>query len=278
MLNDPQPAAALVFVTRPRSRNGEALSVVGDLSYLRIADHLRQRIRNGDLAPGARLPAHRVLAEEHDVSEILIRRALDLLRNEGLVESRRGSGTFVRERPPVRRVSMERYLADAGAQTVPRTSFTQDQGITWTRYRLDKAFRWISADERLATLFNVEVGARVLERRFVFYAADVPSQISRTCLLASDVEATPVANPDNESWPGGNIAQLRTLGIDVDDIVEETAVRMPTPEEAEALGIGSGIPVFAITRQMLASGRVVEVADPIVLPGDRAVRVDRITL
>ena len=247
-------------------------------AYLRIADLLREQIHSGELAQGARLPTHRVLADQHGVSEILIRRALDLLRTQGLVESRRGSGTFVRERPSVRRVSMDRYLADAGRQDVPRTSFTRDQGITWSQYRLDKAFSWIEADERMARLFGVEAGVRVLERRFVFYAAGVPSQMSRTCLLASDVAGTPVENPDNEPWPGGNIAQLRTLGIEVSDIVEETAVRMPAPEEVAALGIGRGVPVFAITRQMLAGGRVVEVADPIVIPGDRTVRVDRITL
>ncbi|MEW9548152.1 UTRA domain-containing protein [Nonomuraea sp. NPDC050783] len=133
------------------------------------------------------------------------------------------------------------------------------------------------ADGRLAGLFGVPVGTRVLERRFVFYASGVPSRLSCSCLLAADVEGTPVADPGNEPWPGGNIGQLRSLGIEVDgDIVEETAVRMPTPEEAGLLGIGAGVPVFAITRQMFAGGRVVEVADPIVIPGDRAVRVDRI--
>jgi GntR family transcriptional regulator len=38
------------------------------------------------------------------------------------------------------------------------------------------------------------------------------------------------------------------------------------------------VPVFAITRVMYASGRVVEVADPITIPGDRAVRWDEVTL
>ncbi|MFF5206405.1 UTRA domain-containing protein [Streptosporangium sp. NPDC000396] len=161
---------------------------------------------------------------------------------------------------------------------MPQTSFTRDAGIVWSQYRLDKAFAWIEADERLAGLFEVEAGARVLERRFVFYASGTPSQMSRSCLLAADVEGTPVADPRNEPWPGGNIGQLRTLGIEVDNIVEETTTRMPTPDEVELLGIGAGVPVFSITRQMYAKGRVVEVADPIVIPGDRAVRVDQISL
>ncbi|MGW0808669.1 GntR family transcriptional regulator [Nonomuraea sp. NPDC002799] len=248
-------------------------------AYERIAEHLRQRIRSGELGPGSRLPSHRVMAEEYGVSDIIIRRVVDLLRMEGLVESKRGSGTFVRTRPSVRRISMDRYLADKGPQAVPQTSFTRDQGISWSQYRLDKRFDWIEADERLAGLFDVPVGTRALERRFVFYASGAPSQMSRSCLLARDVEGTPVADPRNEPWPGGNIGQLRSLGIEVNgDIIEETAVRMPTPEEMELLGITPGVPVFAITRQMFSNGRVVEVADPIVIPGDRAARVDRISV
>lgn len=247
-------------------------------AYLRVADHLREQIKSGHLAPGVKLPPQRVLAEEHGVSDILIRRALEILRNEGLIESRQGSGTFVRPRPPIRRISMSRYQADAGPQDQPQTSFTADAGITWSQYRLDKAFAWIEADARLADLFGVAAGTRVLERRFVFYASGSPSQMSRSCLLASDVESTPVADPHNEPWPGGNIGQLRTLNIKIDAIEEVTATRMPTPEEVERLNIASGVPVFAITRQMFSGGRVVEVADPIVTPGDRVVRVDRITL
>jgi len=247
-------------------------------AYLRIADHLRELIASGELAPGAKLPTQRLLAEEHGVSDILIRRALEILRNEGLVESRQGSGTYVRERLPVRRICMDRYLIDAGPQDSPQTSFTHDAGITWSQYRLDKAYRLIRADERLAGLFGVPTGTRVLERRFVFYASGNPSQMARSCLLAADVEGTPVANPNNEPWPGGNIGQLRTLGIEVDKITEETATRMPTPEETELLRIAAGVPVFAITRLMYSKKRVVEVADPIVIPGDRAVRVDHIAL
>lgn len=245
-------------------------------AYKRIAAHLRTLIRSGDLAPGDPLPSHRVMADEHGVSEITIRQAVDLLRAEGLVDSRRGAGTFVRSRPPMRRMTMDRY--QVGTLADPQTSFTRDQGISWSQYRLDKRFEWIEADGRLAELFGVLARTRVLERRFVFYAAGAPSQMSRSCVLAGDVEGTPVADPDSEPWPEGTVGQMRSLGIEIDSVVEETAVRMPTPEEIELLGIGSGVPVFAITRRMSSEGRVVEVADPIVLPGDRTVRVDRIAI
>lgn len=240
-------------------------------AYKHIADELATAILTGQYRPGDRLPRQKDLAEQYEVSAIVVQQAIALLKNAGLVDSSGRGGTIVRERPPIRRISSRRYQADFGPQDEPKTSFTADAGIKWSQYRLDKAYQWIEADERLAELFGVEVGTRVLERRFVFYANGIPSQMSRPCLLASDVEGTPVADPHNEPWPGGTVAQLRTLGLEVDDIAESVATRMPTTEEAKTLGIGPGVPVFAITRRMLAGGRVVEVADPIVIPGDRAV-------
>lgn len=247
-------------------------------AYEHIAEELRAAILNGEYSAGERLPTHQQLATKYEVSAIVIRQAIGRLKSQGLVDTLGRGGTIVRERPAVRRVTMGRYLADAGPQDIPQTSFTADVGITWSQYRLDKAFRYIDADERLAELFGVDVGERILERRFVFYADGLPSQMSRTCLLASDVEGTPVADPKNEPWPGGNIGQLRTLGIEIDRVSEETATRMPTAEEAATLNLGEGVPVFAVTRLMYAGGRVVEVADPIVLPGDRTVRFDEISL
>lgn len=243
-----------------------------------IADDLRTAIQSGELPPGALLPSEREMIERYDVSKTTVAKAIAILRSAGLVVTTPGRGVFVPKRPPVRRISSERYRADADPQDTPSTSFTADQGITWQEYRLDKAYRWIEADERLAELFGVEVDTRVLERRFVFYAKGDPSQMSRPCLLASDVEGTPVADPDREPWPGGTIAQLRSIGIEIDDITESVTARMPTPEEAVTLRIGGGVPVFAITRRMLAGGRVVEVADPIVIPADRAILDYRIQL
>jgi len=246
--------------------------------YQRIADELRAEIESNVLPPGMVLPAARELIERYGTSKSTVEKAISVLRAAGFVESRQGRDTRVRRRPVVRRISAERYRVDAGPQVVPRTSFTAERDISWEEYRLDKTYEWIEADGRLAELFGVEVGTRVLERRFVFYAKGVPSQMSRPCLLASDVEGTPVEDPDKEPWPGGTIAQLRSIGIEVDDITESVAVRMPTAEEAVTLRMGAGTPVFAITRRMLAGGRVVEVADPIVIPGSSAVLDYRIKL
>lgn len=60
-------------------------------AYLRIADTLREGIRDGNLPPGTRLPTIAELCDAHGVSEIVVRQAIALLRGEGLVETRRGA-------------------------------------------------------------------------------------------------------------------------------------------------------------------------------------------
>ncbi|WP_197038534.1 UTRA domain-containing protein [Herbidospora cretacea] len=125
-------------------------------------------------------------------------------------------------------------------------------------------------DERLAFLFGVPTGERVLERDFVFYAKGQPSQISRSCWPRTS--RTRLSPTPRTTWPGGNIGQRRSLGIEIDaEIHESVSCRRPTPEEAKTLQMGTGIPGMAITRRMTSGGRVVEVADPIIIPGDRAV-------
>ena len=60
-----------------------------------LAAHLRREISKGILACHDRLPAERSLAEAHGVARGTVREALMMLEREGLVEIRRGSGTFV---------------------------------------------------------------------------------------------------------------------------------------------------------------------------------------
>jgi DNA-binding GntR family transcriptional regulator len=62
-----------------------------------MADHLRTSIRAGKYQPGDRLPSVRELATQFEVASATASRALDLLRRDGLVTSRPGLGTIVRD-------------------------------------------------------------------------------------------------------------------------------------------------------------------------------------
>ena len=78
--------------------------------YRQIADQIRSLIGNGEVAPGARLPAERDLARQLGVSRPSLREALIALEVEGLLDVRVGSGIYV-TRPGGRANGSE--LADA---------------------------------------------------------------------------------------------------------------------------------------------------------------------
>src|SRR2546426_3701182 len=63
--------------------------------YHRIAEALRERIGNGELAPGARLDNQRKLAQSFGVTLMTLRQALELLERDHLITRRHGLGTFV---------------------------------------------------------------------------------------------------------------------------------------------------------------------------------------
>ena len=82
-----------------------------------IADDLRRQITAGDLVAGAVLPSEADLAGSYGVSRVTVRKALELLREEGLIGSRQGFGWFVAA-PMVRRSlgTLSTIEADLAAQ------------------------------------------------------------------------------------------------------------------------------------------------------------------
>lgn len=72
--------------------------------YRRLADRLHSLVEQGSLGPSTRLPSERALASALRVSRTTVVSAYDALRQEGIFESRQGSGTRVNGRiTPVRR-------------------------------------------------------------------------------------------------------------------------------------------------------------------------------
>ena len=63
--------------------------------YSRLAEDLRRRIRAGDLPSGARLPSSRAMARQLGISRNTVVTAYEVLACEGLIATRRGSGSRV---------------------------------------------------------------------------------------------------------------------------------------------------------------------------------------
>src|SRR5262245_7897362 len=76
---------------------------------IRVVDDIRAKIETHEYAPGQQLPTLEELAKTYLCSLAVIRKAIDLLKQEGLVISLQGKGTYVRTRPAARRHGIDRY-------------------------------------------------------------------------------------------------------------------------------------------------------------------------
>jgi DNA-binding transcriptional MocR family regulator len=89
----------LIMPNRLQTQLGDWSSRQGPL-YRCLADALRAGIERGEIEPGAKLPPERVLARQLAVSRTTVVQAYDVLRGDEWLESRQGSGTWVRRTPP----------------------------------------------------------------------------------------------------------------------------------------------------------------------------------
>lgn len=89
------------------------------IQYRRVADEVKARVLAGEYAAGRVLPSEAVLSGEFGVSRVTVRKALEQLRDEGLVDSRQGFGWFVAgetvRQPLARLATIEDQMRDSGA-------------------------------------------------------------------------------------------------------------------------------------------------------------------
>ena len=63
--------------------------------YVQLYNQIRTDIEQGSLQMGRQLPSERQLAADYGISRLTARKALSLLREEGMISARRGRGSFV---------------------------------------------------------------------------------------------------------------------------------------------------------------------------------------
>ncbi|HZH62362.1 MAG TPA: GntR family transcriptional regulator [Metabacillus sp.] len=67
--------------------------------YLVVIDQIKEKIRNGELEPGERLPSETDFAKQLHVSRTTLREALRILEEENIITRKHGIGTFVNKKP-----------------------------------------------------------------------------------------------------------------------------------------------------------------------------------
>lgn len=82
--------------------------VTGNLAS-RVAELLLNKIRDDDLAPGTRLPSEMAMATHFGVSRTVIRESIAMLKTDGLLETRKGSGTYLLDSVLARKSASDRF-------------------------------------------------------------------------------------------------------------------------------------------------------------------------
>jgi GntR family transcriptional regulator len=230
-----------------------------DAVYLRVLADLRAQIRDGVLGPGARVPSRNGIIARYGVGETAAKHALGVLAAEGLIETRAGSGCYVRSVPPVRRLEHDRPDCPGSPFGLAGT-----QAVSWEHKTERRA-----ADRHIARLLGLAEGEPVIQTRYLLSADGSPAQLATSYEPALLTGPTDVAYPEQGPFAGrGVIARMHAIGVRVDHVAEDISARACPAEEAAALALPPGAPVLVVDRAHRAGDRTVE-ASQIVIPADR---------
>ncbi|MGW0248964.1 GntR family transcriptional regulator [Nocardia goodfellowii] len=232
--------------------------------YRRIAEVLRREISEGRLVSGQQLPTEPELVERYGVSLPTVRQALAVLRSEGLIESRHGIGSFVKEANRLQR-SGWRHYGRARA----------DQQLLTPQFRHEIVFAGVEPiPTHVADLFPAGATHVVTRRRHLFdKETGRPEEIGASYIpmdfAAGTYLETPAVVPKAlflciEELSGKHYARAQ----------DRLIARLATADETAVLELAPGSPVVHVVHSARAEdGTLLEVAEN-VWPAERTVIVN----
>lgn len=224
--------------------------------YQQIADDLRKRINQGDFAESGRLPAEKELLTRYSPAALgTVRQALAVLRDEGLIESRRGAGVYVRAYRPIVRNALKRLSAEQWGSGHSMWELDVDDRDLQV---VDVQIEQLPADAQVARALMVEEGVPVWRRSRLYLVDGVPVMRAVSHVPHDLAEGTRITQVD--TGPGGIYARLADTGHGPARFREEVRCRMPLATEARDLELSQATPVVEVHRHAYdEAGRVVEV-------------------
>jgi GntR family transcriptional regulator len=267
-----------------------------DPVYLRVLEDLRDQIRGGTLAPGARVPSRNGIIARYGVGETAAKHALQVLAAEGLIEARAGSGSYVRRLPAAAPLEHDRLhfpgspfgldgrpvvrdpvagngaagngAAGDGAAADGRAQ--ADHPGHAPRLSWEHQSERVPAPAHVARRLRLPDGDQLVTRtRYLMSADGSPVQLATSYEPAATTAQTPVPFPEQGTFAGrGVVERMQAIGIGVDQVVEEISVRPALSAEAAVLDVPAGSPVLLIERSHRAGERTVETGE-IVIAADR---------
>jgi GntR family transcriptional regulator len=212
--------------------SGSSSSQARVIRYRLIAEDLRSRIDAGEFRAGSLLPSEAELSTRYDASRVTVRRALESIRETGVIDSRQGFGWYVAADPFRQRLTHLGTIEDQ----------LRESGIESERRIL--AFGFIAPPSRVAAVFGP---APVLEVRRLNLADGQPFAL--VTVWCPEPLASRLSRSDVE-----RATFLEQLPVELGGATQTIGAAIAALDEAELLGIGPGSPVLVAERVTRSSG------------------------
>ncbi|WP_068082790.1 GntR family transcriptional regulator [Novosphingobium rosa] len=214
--------------------------------YMRLQKLIRQAIDDRRLTAGEALPSERELCETYELSRVTIRKAIDGLVDDGLLERRQGAGTFVSGQAPTGAARVEKSFSMLSSFSEDMLSRGRKPGNAW----LDRAEGAVNPEEALG--LGLSPRSRVYRFQRIRYADGQPMALEQATI------------------PGWGLPSVHAVDASLYGALEQAGYRPVralqrvraigcNEEQAELLKIAPNDPCLFIERRaFLADGRAIE--------------------
>ena len=214
-------------------------------AYQQVAEHIKSQILGGKLAAGGRLPPESELIHSSNLSRVTIRKGLEILENEGLVERKQRLGTFVRN-PISRELSR--------VQTI--TEVLLSKGIT-PRVKVI-SFGTVRPPKVVGHALLLNGDEKLLLAKRLYLSGNDPLALLHIFLPLNIREHAEVLRSETFSTETTYTIWER-VGIQIQGATHSIRAARTDKEDAKALGIKGGDPVLILDRVTYAKdGRPLE--------------------
>lgn len=216
------------------------------LKYEKIAFDIKEDILSEKYKPNEQLPFEKELCEKYNVSKMTVKKALDLLVNDGLIIKRRGSGTFVKD---ITEKEIQRIIEKKQFSGLTTTSI----GHKVTSKVLE--FKIINATKEIADILKIEEDEFIYFVHRVRYVDDKAVVIEKTYIPLNLIPGMKLADVKKSIY--GYIKDK--LGLNIQS-AHSTVRAMKSDElDREYLNLEKDEPILEVERvAYLDNGKVFE--------------------
>ena len=203
----------------------------GISGYQQLSGHLMQQIAAGIFPSGSQLPTEMEISRQYKLNRHTVRRALDVMEQEGLVYRLRGKGTFVSAKKIPYRVSTKTQFTSS----ILEAGFTP-QACLINSYEL-------SADRELAERLEINLRDRVTVLEILRYADKLPFCFTLSYLPAEKYPGLTEVLPESFSL---YLVIKEHFGVEARRVSSTFEVGMPESTDSEMLRLSPNTPLLIV--------------------------------